>query len=53
MVVELAPIREKTKQYESNPDMVKSIMSEGSETARDTARDTLQDVRQALGLNYR
>ena len=53
VVVELAPIREKTKQYESNPDMVKSIMSEGSEKARDTARDTLQDVRQALGLNYR
>lgn len=53
VVAELAPIREKSKQYESNPDMVKSIMSEGAEKARDTARDTLQDVRQALGLNYR
>ncbi len=53
MVAELAPIAEKAKQYESNPDMVRSIMSEGSEKARDTARDTLQDVRQALGLNYR
>jgi tryptophanyl-tRNA synthetase len=53
VVAELAPIADKAKQYESNPDMVKSIMSEGSEKARDTARDTLQDVRQALGLNYR
>jgi tryptophanyl-tRNA synthetase len=53
IVAELAPIADKAKQYESNPDMVKSIMSEGSEKARDTARDTLQDVRQALGLNYR
>ena len=53
VVAELAPIAERAKQYESSPDMVKSIMSEGSEKARDTARDTLHDVRQALGLNYR
>jgi tryptophanyl-tRNA synthetase len=53
VVAELAPIAEKAKQYESSPDMVKSIMSEGAEKARDTARDTLHDVRQALGLNYR
>jgi tryptophanyl-tRNA synthetase len=53
VVAELAPIAEKAQQLESNPDMVKSIMAEGSEKARDTARDTLQDVRQALGLNYR
>jgi tryptophanyl-tRNA synthetase len=53
VVAELAPIAEKAKQYESNPDMVKSIMAEGSEKARDTARDTLHDVRQALCLNYR
>jgi tryptophanyl-tRNA synthetase len=53
VINELAPIAEKAKQYESSPDMVKSIMAEGSEKARDTARDTLHDVRQALGLNYR
>jgi tryptophanyl-tRNA synthetase len=53
VVAELAPIRDKAGQYERNPDMVKSIMAEGSEKARDTARDTLQDVRQAMGLNYR
>jgi tryptophanyl-tRNA synthetase len=53
VVAELAPIAEKAKQYESSPEMVKSIMAEGSEKARDTARDTLHDVRQALGLNYR
>src|SRR5690606_15288328 len=53
VIAELAPIAEKARQLESNPDMVKSIMAEGSEKARDTARDTLQDVRQALGLNYR
>jgi tryptophanyl-tRNA synthetase len=53
IVAELAPIRERAAQYESSPDLVKSIILEGSEKARDTARDTLQDVRQAMGLNYR
>ncbi|HTR00930.1 MAG TPA: tryptophan--tRNA ligase [Candidatus Acidoferrum sp.] len=53
ITTELAPIRERASQYEQNPDLVKSIILEGSEKARDTARDTLQDVRQAMGLNYR
>jgi len=50
---ELQPIRERARQYETNMDLVKSIISEGSEKARDMARETLQDVRQAMGLNYR
>jgi tryptophanyl-tRNA synthetase len=53
VVNELTPIRVRARQYESNQDMVKAIIAEGSEKARDTARDTLQDVRQAMGLNYR
>jgi tryptophanyl-tRNA synthetase len=53
IVAELTPIRERARQFESNPDMVKAIISEGSEKARDNARDTLHDVRQAMGLNYR
>ena len=53
IVTELTPIRERAHQYEDNPDLVKTILIEGSEKARDTARDTLQDVRQAMGLNYR
>lgn len=53
VVAELEPIRERGRQYESSPDMVKSVINEGSEKARDTARDTLHDVRQAMGLNYR
>lgn len=53
IVAELTPIRERARQYEDNPDLVKSIIIEGSEKARDTARDTLQDVRQAMGLDYR
>ena len=50
---ELAPIRERAKHFEENPDLVKAIMVEGNERARDVARDTLVDVRQSMGLNYR
>lgn len=53
VVAELAPIRERARQYEDNLSLVKSIINEGSERARDEARDTLQEVRQAMGLNYR
>lgn len=50
---ELAPIRERAKQYIEEPSAVRAILSEGSEKARETARDTLEEVRQAMGLIYR
>ncbi|MDF1642970.1 MAG: tryptophan--tRNA ligase [Pseudomonadales bacterium] len=50
---ELAPIRERAKNYESEPDLVKNIIIEGSEVARDAAKLTMQEVRQAMGLAYR
>ncbi len=50
---ELLPIQERAKQYESNPDLVKSIIQEGSEKAREAARDTMEDVRHVMGLSYR
>jgi tryptophanyl-tRNA synthetase len=53
VVNELEPVCERARQYETNLDLVKSIINEGSEKARDMARDTLQEVRQAMGLNYR
>lgn len=49
----LEPVRERAKEYESNPDLVRSIMSDGSETARAVAKETLEEVRQAIGINYR
>jgi tryptophanyl-tRNA synthetase len=33
--------------------MVRSIIAEGCDHARDMARETLEDVRQAMGLEYR
>jgi len=53
VISELEPICERAKMYEGNMDLVKSIINEGSERARDMARDTLHEVRQAMGLNYR
>jgi tryptophanyl-tRNA synthetase len=50
---ELEPIQERAKQYESNPDLVKSIIQDGSEKAREAARDTMEEVRHAMGLAYR
>jgi tryptophanyl-tRNA synthetase len=50
---ELMPIQERAKQYEANPDLVKSIIQEGSEKAREAARDTMEDVRHVMGLSYR
>ena len=50
---ELAPLQERALDYEQNPDLVRSILAEGAEHARDEARETLVEVRQAMGLNYR
>jgi len=53
IINEIEPIREKANQLEDNILMVKSVISEGSEKAREVARETMSDVRQAMGLNYR
>lgn len=50
---EQAPFHERAEQFESNPDLVRTIIAEGSEVARDVARETLEDVRAAVGINYR
>lgn len=49
---ELKPIRLRAEEYSSNPDLVKSIVAEGCEKARDAAKQTLEDVREAMGLGY-
>ena len=50
---EQQPMRERAQQYEENPDLVKSIVSEGCEKARTIAKSTLEEVRAAMGLDYR
>ncbi|MBV1873575.1 MAG: tryptophan--tRNA ligase, partial [Gammaproteobacteria bacterium] len=50
---ELEPIRKRARQYELDPDMVRSIVAEGCEKAQEEARQTLKEVRSAMGLSYR
>ena len=49
---ELAPIRERAKYYEDNPDQVRNILADGCEKAQELARDTMRDVREAMGLTF-
>jgi len=50
---ELEPIRLRAAEYTADPDLVKSIVAEGNERARDAARQTLEEVRESMGLAYR
>ena len=50
---ELAPIRERAREYEENIGLVRNIINEGCDKARDVARQTLSEVRQVMGLEYR
>lgn len=50
---ELAPIRQRAEEYLNNPDLVKSLVAEGCEKAREAAKQTLEEVRDAMGLSYR
>ena len=50
---ELEPIHQRAQEYLGNPDLVKSIVAEGCEKAREAAKQTLEEVRDAMGLSYR
>lgn len=50
---ELAPIRRRAEEHLRNPDLVRTIVAEGCEEAREVARATLEEVRAAMGLHYR
>jgi len=47
---ELTPIQERAREYEAQPDLVRSILNEGCEKARDVARETMDEVRHAMSL---
>jgi len=50
LIAALAPIREKRAYYESRPELVDDIMTEGSNRARRTARGTMEEVRAAIKI---
>jgi tryptophanyl-tRNA synthetase len=53
VVVEISAIRQRAHEFEENRDLVRGIIAEGCEKARDVARQTLEEVHQAMGMIYR
>jgi len=53
VVAEVQTIRQRAQEFEENRELVRGIVAEGCEKARDLARQTLDEVRQAMGMNYR
>nr|VFK41539.1 MAG: tryptophanyl-tRNA synthetase [Candidatus Kentron sp. SD]VFK47454.1 MAG: tryptophanyl-tRNA synthetase [Candidatus Kentron sp. SD]VFK79053.1 MAG: tryptophanyl-tRNA synthetase [Candidatus Kentron sp. SD] len=50
---EQKPIRARAQEYLEQPDLIRTIISEGCATARDVANETLEEVRSAIGISYR
>jgi len=49
---ELAPIRARAREFEEDQQLVRNILQEGGEAARDVADETMDEVKSAIGLIY-
>jgi len=49
---EQAPMRERVQKYLDDPQLVRNIVADGCERARELAEETMVDVREAMGLRY-
>jgi tryptophanyl-tRNA synthetase len=49
---EVLPIQQAAKEYQQDISLVKGIIAEGSEAAKDEARQTLEQVKSVMGLDY-
>ena len=52
LLAELKPIQARAREYEEQPDLVRSVINEGCEKARDVARETMIDVRRAMSMDF-
>ncbi len=50
IVEEVTGMRRRAQEYEESPELVRNILAEGFEKAREAARQTLDDVRRAMHL---
>jgi tryptophanyl-tRNA synthetase len=53
IVEETSTIAARAREFEENPDVVRGIIAQGCDRARDVARDTMEVVRHAMSLDYR
>ncbi len=52
VLAELAPMQERAAYYHETPSLIRNLIDDGCEKARELARDTMRDVRQAMGLHF-
>lgn len=52
VLAELTPMQERAAYYRETPSLVRNLIDDGCEKARELARDTMRDVRQAMGLHF-
>ncbi|MBV5309604.1 tryptophan--tRNA ligase [Chromatium okenii] len=50
VLAELLPMQARAVEYEAQPELVRSVLNEGCERAREVARETLDEVRHAMSL---
>ena len=50
VVAEVSEMRRRAQEYVENPELLREIMAEGAEKAREAARETLEEVRRAMHL---
>jgi tryptophanyl-tRNA synthetase len=50
IVAEVTEMRRRAQEYVENPDLLREIVAEGAEKAREAARETLEEVRRAMHL---
>jgi len=53
VLAELRPIQRRAREFEAQPEVVRGIINEGCERAREVARETMDEVRDAMSLHYR
>ncbi len=52
VLAEQKPMFERAQPYLEDPTLVRNLVADGCERARDLARETMRDVREAMGLAY-
>ncbi|HKO89312.1 MAG TPA: tryptophan--tRNA ligase [Burkholderiales bacterium] len=52
VLAEQAPMRERAQRYLDDPSLVRNIIADGCDNAREMARETMREVREAMGLDY-
>ena len=50
IVAEVTEMRRRAQEYVENPELLRSIVAEGAEKAREVARETLEEVRRTMHL---